>query len=247
MALLCVLVVASLLAPASAGAGDRTPLVAQGAVEVDPRLESAFSTLPSLTPYGAFVHFQDGSSAEQKDLLIDRGLRIGATFEAIDVMYAIGTLGDIRGLTHEPSIGYLEADRKLRYSGDTAVWATRVRAAQKKVIGGPYRDPAGNVLDGRGVGVAIVDSGIDATHPDLAERVQANFKIVCTTPGLINVNTGQCFGPLAFVNAADASTDTSSGHGTHVAGIVAGDGTASGGTGQGTYMGVAPRATLYGY
>lgn len=33
-------------------------------------------------------------------------------------------------------------------------------------------------LNGQGIGVAIVDSGIDATHPDLANRVKHNVKIV---------------------------------------------------------------------
>src|SRR5207302_116176 len=72
-------------------------------------------------------------------------------------------------------------------------------------------------LTGNGIGIAVIDSGI-AAHPDLAGRVV----------------TSKDFNP----NVNDAS-DTY-GHGTAVAGIIAGDGTASGGA----YVGIAPRASL---
>lgn len=75
---------------------------------------------------------------------------------------------------------------------------------------------------GAGVTVAVLDSGIDATHPDLAGRVVANARLV----------QGR------FV---DAPGDTD-GHGTHVAGIVA----ASGASSEGRWPGVAPDARLVG-
>jgi subtilisin-like proprotein convertase family protein len=83
-------------------------------------------------------------------------------------------------------------------------------------------------LTGSGITVAVNDSGIDATHPDLKGRV-------------------------SFVLATNG-TDVN-GHGTHVAGIIAGDGTQSGtvsnavgsfnpGT-NGQYRGKAPKAALF--
>jgi subtilisin family serine protease len=76
----------------------------------------------------------------------------------------------------------------------------------------------GQGLDGTGMRVAVLDTGIDVTHPDLAGRVvgQANF-----TEG--------------FEDDRDLV-----GHGTHVASTVAGSGAASGGR----YRGVAPGAGL---
>ena len=70
---------------------------------------------------------------------------------------------------------------------------------------------------GKGVRIAIVDTGIDANHPDLVGRVVASTDL-----------TGE--GP-----------NDAHGHGTHVAGIAAGSGAASGGK----YRGVAPEASLY--
>ncbi len=70
----------------------------------------------------------------------------------------------------------------------------------------------GQGLRGAGVRVAIVDTGIDQTHPDLAGRVAAH----------------------ADFSGAGERDDV--GHGTHVAGIIAGAGA--------VYRGVAPEATL---
>lgn len=87
---------------------------------------------------------------------------------------------------------------------------------------------------GRGVGVAVLDSGIDATHPDLrrpAKTVQ-NVKVL---------GYQKYVSQTLVVENLD-NTDTTTGHGTHVAGIVAGDGSAS----AGYYRGVAPGASLVG-
>ncbi|HEX5322746.1 MAG TPA: S8 family peptidase [Capsulimonadaceae bacterium] len=79
-----------------------------------------------------------------------------------------------------------------------------------------------NGLMGDGVGVAVVDSGI-APHPDIANRI---------------------VGWQDFVNGQPTPYDDY-GHGTHVAGIVAGDGTASSQYST-HFVGVAPHANLIG-
>jgi serine protease AprX len=252
------LALAALVVGVASGAGTGKPLVAPGSVATSPGLAADLAALPSVTPYGAFVHFSAGTPAEHRELLADHGLIVTADFESTaKAVFAVGTVGEIRALTREPSVSYLEENRRLAYAGDTAVWASRSRVAQESVSGGPYLDGDGDALTGAGVGVAIVDSGINANHPDLTGRVGRNFKIVCTTPGLIDTSTGQCFGPLEFVDVGNtANTDTTSGHGTHVSGIVAGDGTQSTGpyplpaaapNVKGTFTGVAPGATLHGF
>ncbi len=110
---------------------------------------------------------------------------------------------------------------------DSVASDTAIRANEVQALG----------IDGAGVGVAIVDSGIDATHPDLKNRVTHNVKIVdgsavglTTAPLVIPVDQGPY-----------NDSDTSGGHGTHVAGIVAADNT------DGQVLGVAPGADLIGY
>src|SRR5256885_5525812 len=80
-------------------------------------------------------------------------------------------------------------------------------------------------ITGAGVTVAVIDTGIDATHPDLpfGEKVIQNVKIV---PNLVGIG--------AIVVEGIANTDTTSGHGTHVSSIAGGTGAAL----AGKYRGV---------
>ncbi|MBF5030422.1 S8 family serine peptidase [Micromonospora sp. ANENR4] len=82
-------------------------------------------------------------------------------------------------------------------------------------IGAPTAWAAG--WTGKGVRVAVLDTGVDLSHPDLAGKVAESRN---------------------FTEEADP--DDIVGHGTHVASTIAGSGAASGGK----YRGVAPDATL---
>lgn len=85
-----------------------------------------------------------------------------------------------------------------------------------------------SVFDGGGVGVAVIDSGITRWHDDLA-RVQQGRAVV-----------GQRVVGFADFTRTTQGVADGYGHGTHVAGIVAG----SGYDADGAYAGVAPGAHL---
>ncbi|MFF5538418.1 S8 family serine peptidase [Streptomyces cinerochromogenes] len=104
-------------------------------------------------------------------------------------------------------------------SGIAHVWLDGVRKASLDQsvpqIGAPTAWAAG--YTGKGVKVAVLDTGVDTSHPDLKNQVLESKN---------------------FTAAADATDHF--GHGTHVASIVAGTGAKSGGK----YKGVAPDAKL---
>ena len=89
--------------------------------------------------------------------------------------------------------------------------------------------------DGHGIGIAILDSGIDGTHADLhyPDHVVQNVQMVGYTKEFQNI---------VLTQEGVVDTDTTSGHGTMVAGIAGGSGADS----SGYYTGVAPGASLIG-
>ena len=95
-------------------------------------------------------------------------------------------------------------------------------------------------LTGKGVTVGVVDSGCDATHPDLAKRVKHNVSLVSGEYANLPADSS-----TTLVVPADqgpySNTDLGSGHGTHVAGIIAAD---SSSVTDGSRYGVAPDADL---
>src|SRR5207302_9463160 len=82
-------------------------------------------------------------------------------------------------------------------------------------------------LDGTGVGVAIIDSGV-FNHDDLQKSSGLGSRVVYS----------ESFIP------GDPSTNDAYGHGTHVAGIVAGNGHDSASGYPTQYLGVAPNANI---
>lgn len=116
--------------------------------------------------------------------------------------------------------GLRSSDAAATFTGGVAkVWldgkASGQLADTTAQIGAPEVWAAGNT--GEGVDVAVLDTGYDVSHPDLA-----------------GVASSASFVP-------DEDVDDQHGHGTHVASTIAGSGAASGGTEKG----VAPGASLH--
>ena len=110
-------------------------------------------------------------------------------------------------LANDPDIVYISPDRPIK---QTSWWDYMLDASQATpVIEAGYT--------GAGIGVAIIDSGVRASHPDLQNAYESSSRVVYSQ---------------SFV-AGDSTVDDAYGHGTHVAGLVAGNGYVSGGAMQG--------------
>lgn len=107
-----------------------------------------------------------------------------------------------------PNVKYVEKDQPVYALLDEAV--PQIGADQAWAEG----------YTGQGVKVAVLDTGVDATHPDLNGTKVIAWK--------------------DFTGANYTTPHDGNGHGTHVSGIIAGTGNAS----NGKYKGVAPCASL---
>jgi serine protease AprX len=223
------------LAAVVAGAVIAAPAqAAPSAAPVQDFLAEQLSTLGA-APTTVLVHGTDIAAA--RAAVDATGMRLVTEFEKIGVAVASGTADQIEAARTQPGVTYLEGNTPIEFFDDTSNQATRGEEAVATLTGAN-----GRPLDGSGVSVAVIDSGVDPTHPafeneDGSSAVVASLKSLCLDES--NTST-DCVVPMP--GFLDTDTISGGGHGTHVNGIVAGRPvTLSDGT---TQTGAAPGASL---
>lgn len=143
--------------------------------------------------------------------------RLGLVLNAVAMTVDGDTVARLRSL---PGVKAVVPDTRMRVQATDA----------HELVGLPRvwdrPAPGGGKATGKGVTVAVVDSGVDYTHPDLGGGIGEGHKVVAGHD---------------FVNNDDDPMDDNA-HGTHVAGIIAAKAAEPGGV-----TGAAPDARLLAY
>jgi serine protease AprX len=204
-----------------------------GGPRIDPRLSAALASAAPTAKLVAIVNYDPAQTS--KLAITNRVLRLGAgvmTFRNLSMLVTLGTPAQLQAMAGLPGVESIYANRAvptlLRESTQS------IRADQVWAGG----------ITGKGVGVAIMDTGINGLNPDVAYpgKTVQNVKFTLNFAYLTDDTTSlpRPGGELFVANLPN--TDNTGGHGTHVAGIAAGNG----GTSFGAYRGVAPGANLVG-
>lgn len=208
--------------PVSAHAGPvRAGDNAQSGRDDDPKLDRKLNDRERNVKGGTsrvIIMLKTGSDASSE--VLKRGGRLGRRLGLVNGMVVELPNKVLRNLANHPSVQRIVWDRPLDSTMNRVAVTIGARAVEN-VYG----------YTGAGIGVAVIDSGVTSWHDDL------------TYPGsssLVRRKNGQRVPAFVdFVNARTTPYDDY-GHGTHVSGIIAGNGYDT----RGSRAGVAPDAHI---
>lgn len=205
-----------------------------GLQSVDPELAVALNSFTDDRSLNAVVAYHQLPSESDLADLNRIGIVGGLRFRALPMLIISGTRDQLIAVSKLPAVRSIFGNRTLSLTSEPEVRsATGVDRAWRDV---DLKARNANLpVTGRSVTVAVLDTGIDATHPDLAGRVTRNLKFVDT----LSANVGFNY-PLSSESLPN--TDVVHGHGTFVAGVIGG----SGATSNGRFSGVASGTKLVG-
>jgi subtilisin family serine protease len=231
-----------LAATATFGVGTSAQATAQATVQAPDRADvSDFLArqLGGLT--GRTTVMVHGTSiTAAREAVAATGMRKAGEFERIGVVIADATRSQVEAVRTQRGVTYVEgAAQPIDFFGQDPAETSNI-ATRGAEAAATLTDAGGTPLTGQGVSVAVIDSGVDPTHPyfkeaDGSSAVVANLKALCEPL------TETC-SVQRVPGSVDTDTLSVGGHGTHVSGIVAGRPTTL--TGGGTLQGAAPGATL---
>src|SRR5437764_6042365 len=175
--------------------------------------------------------FQNGQGADlvrviiqpvnPADIMIDSTLELSGgsnirKFKNFSVRVGTLPVQAALALAGRSDVSYVSLNRDVKAMGhlSATTGADQIRTSSAGTSGGS--------LDGTGIGIAVIDSGIDTDHSSFLNRSNG-----------IRVVYSEDF-------TGEGRTDDPYGHGTHVASLAAGNGRIS----NAQYVGIAPNANL---
>jgi serine protease AprX len=206
-----------------------------GIQSLDPELALILNQLPDTSAINVFIIFHQMPTEDDFNALRAAGIIGGTRFRNLPIVIINATRSQIAAISTLASVRSIYSNKTFEFFSDDP----RVITGQRDTRNDQRLTArnGGMPLSGQGVTVAVIDTGIDATHSDLryGQQVIQNVRVADlqgSAPAFIY--------PIAVEGLND--TDLIMGHGTLVASIISGTGAASGGY----YGGMAPGAKLLG-
>jgi serine protease AprX len=201
----------------------------------DPDLQNILASSGQNSLHQVIISFdQTGApSNEQLAALNTMGIS-GISMQSLPIVGALATQSQIEIIYARDDVVSVWENEKITLDnfGSTQLTGVQQLRADQNIRknGIPY--------SGRGIGVLVNDSGIDGNHNDL----KFPQHVVQNVAGQLNLLNDTGLVPVLYQENI-TNTEVLTGHGSHVAGIVGGNGAMS----NGIHTGVAPGADIIGY
>ncbi len=201
-----------------------------------PELQSLLSTADTQEVFEVIVTFEGKGkvNTNQLNVLESAGVTGGVSLNQLPIVGITATKSQIESIYASDQVRsvWYNAPLSLENAGATQITGVdRLRDdSSMRNLGMPY--------SGRGIGVVVNDSGVDGTHTDIKYPNHVVQNVLAQT----NLNSLSDILPISYQEDT-ANTDIAGGHGSHVAGIIGGNGAMS----KGLHQGVAPGAKIVGY
>ena len=213
--------------------GNGTGSITIGTQAIDPELMILLNAVTDDSNLNAVIVFHQYPNAGDLDQLRQTGILGGTLFRVLPMIVVSGTRSQLIAVSRLPQIRSIYGNRTLSLNADAHFNETQIQRVKSD------RDlqnrNGGLPVSGRGITVAVLDTGINSMHNDLAGKVVQNVRLA----DLQSI-------PLGFQNPFPIenviNTDLVNGHGTFVASVIAASGVSS----NGKYNGVAPGAKILG-
>ena len=191
---------------------------------IDPYLSRMLEM--DLDPFRVMVRFSDWPIDEDIEEAEREGMIHISSMKVLPIAVLEGTKEQVLSLASYPRTKWMEYDGEMEFMMEESLSTINATIAWNTWIESTKREF--QRIDGTDITVVVLDTGIDAGHPDLDFHEKTIVNLKADIPGA----------PWYEIE----NSDTSYGHGTHCAGTIAGNGDAS----AGARSGVAPNANLIG-
>ncbi|WP_244151594.1 S8 family serine peptidase [Pseudoalteromonas agarivorans] len=206
------------------------------AKSLGPQLQQLLTSATDQDAFEVIVTFEGKGklTSDLVNVIESAGVLGGITFNNLPIMGIKATKAQIDAIYASDKVRSVWYNSPLTLENDGSTQITGVDRLRED---SSLRNQ-GMPFSGRGIGVVVNDSGVDGTHSDIKYPNHVIQNVLAQT----NLHSLSEILPITYQENT-ANTDIAGGHGSHVAGIIGGNGAMS----SGNYQGVAPGAKIIGY